>query len=311
VAEGQTKIRFGILSWPQAPWPALRELVDEVTRLGFDSFWMPDHPRRGNGCWPMLAALALTTRGIRLGTLVACIYYTNPFVLARMAADIDVLSGGRFVLGLGIGDIPAEFEQMGVPWRPTLVRQQQLEDYLNIVPGVLDGATVTFHGTQVQVVNAALEAGAVQRPWVPILVAGGGERVTLRQVAQYADMANFGPHAYTSAVRTEDQVRLKLEALHRHCQALGRPYEAILRSHITLPLILADTQKALERKVEVLAYTGVNREAMVAATPEAAVCYYRGLVRAGMQYFITSVHGSDLETARLLAEQVVPAVRPL
>src|SRR5258708_38322662 len=108
---GAQRVRFGILATRQS-WPVMQDLVQMAEGLGFDSFWRTDHPMVGHDCWTTLAALAAMTRTIRLGTQVSCVAYRSPVLLARMAADIDAISHGRLVLGLGSGDMPREFQQM-------------------------------------------------------------------------------------------------------------------------------------------------------------------------------------------------------
>src|SRR5688500_12499551 len=107
VAEATTRIRFGLIHpWigTSLTWPALLRQVQQTEALGFDSYWFSDHPLLNADCWTQIAALAATTRTIRLGTMVSCVYYRHPAVLARIVADVDRMSEGRIVLGLGIGD---------------------------------------------------------------------------------------------------------------------------------------------------------------------------------------------------------------
>lgn len=157
------------------------------------SRWLPDHNAvLGNATWTTLTDLALATETIRLGPLVACAAYWNPYVLARAAADIDHVSGGRLVLGLGSGDMPHEFAHLGLPWPAAAERQARLEETLRVVRPLLRGETVTFAGKYVQVDGAMLNPPPIQQPYVPILVAGGGERTTLRYVAEHADACNLG-----------------------------------------------------------------------------------------------------------------------
>src|SRR5262249_16704369 len=137
-----------------------------------------------------------------------------------------------------------------IPFEPTRQRQRQLEEAVQIVRGVLANPTFTFSGEFYRVDEARVVPGPVQQPHVPLVIAGGGERVTLRQVAQYADVANFGAHHWTGGARTLEDVRRKLEALHLHCGALGRDPGSVLSSHMTLPLVLAESKTALIRKME-------------------------------------------------------------
>jgi alkanesulfonate monooxygenase SsuD/methylene tetrahydromethanopterin reductase-like flavin-dependent oxidoreductase (luciferase family) len=309
VAEGQHSVRFGIVNGPREDWETRRAFVAEVERLGFDAYWMADHPTRSNDCWTMLSALALTTRRIRLGPLVDCVSYRSPVLLARLAADVDDLSQGRLVLGLGIGDLDWEFAQLGIACPSIAERQELLDEVLQVVPSLLQAGSVAFHGKHLRL-EAELRSGSVQQPRVPLLVGGGGERVTLRQVAQYADAANFGPHRYTGGVRTIEAVRRRLEALRRHCDAYGRPYESILKTHSTYPIVLAETRAALEAKIERFppAFRQAAQASMLAATPPDAARHYRELAEAGLQYFCVFVEGADFETLELLAERVVPEV---
>src|SRR5215472_2837000 len=119
---GTQRLRFGIIAATQS-WPQMRDLAQMAEGLGFDSFWRVDHPMLGHDAWTTLAALAAATRTIRLGSHVSCVAYRNPVLLARMAADVDAISTGRLVLGLGSGDAPREFAQLGQAYLPTQERQ--------------------------------------------------------------------------------------------------------------------------------------------------------------------------------------------
>src|SRR5687768_889918 len=136
VTEGHTKIRFGIAGGAPAARSKYLEFVQFVEELGFDSYWSPDHPTWRADCWTELAGLAVTTTKIRLGSLVSCIYYRHPALLARMAADVDSMSNGRLVLGIGIGDAADEFAVLGLPFPAVRERQQALEETIHIVQGL-------------------------------------------------------------------------------------------------------------------------------------------------------------------------------
>src|SRR5579859_3957982 len=116
VASHAEGIKFGIAMAPSGDWAKAKEIVQAAEELGFDSLWLPDHPLLGWDSWTMLAGLAEATKRIRLGTMVSCVYYRNPVHLARAVADVDRISGGRVVLGIGSGDMPWEFEQLGMPY---------------------------------------------------------------------------------------------------------------------------------------------------------------------------------------------------
>jgi alkanesulfonate monooxygenase SsuD/methylene tetrahydromethanopterin reductase-like flavin-dependent oxidoreductase (luciferase family) len=212
---------------------------------------------------------------------------------------------------------------------PFQARAAALAETVALVRGLWGGAPVTLQGAHVRATDARLATRPVQTPHVPLLIAGGGERVTLRQVAAHADMCNFGPSdAYGSAWGLPE-IRRKLAALRRHCAAVGRPYGAILRSHLG-SAAAAETEAALDAKlaarpgqaalVEAPREPGLPRRLAghyrvpsvehaayvnVAGTPAQLVAYYQGLVDAGMRYFILG-SGTDAETLRLLADAVIP-----
>ena len=316
VAEGERRIRFGI-AWgaqdPSSTWTETRDFVQMVEGLGFDSYWAIDHPSApvsGADCWTTLAVLATSTRTIRLGPLVSCVYYRHPVVLARMAADVDRLSDGRLVLGLGIGDNEPEFDRLGIPLPPASERQQVLDETIQIVRGVWGAEPFTFEGRHFRVSEGYVRPGPAQQPYVPLLIAGGGERGTLPRVARHADASNFGAHRNIGGAFTMDDVVRKLDVLRSRCEEHGRPYDSVLRTHTTMPLFLAETDAALEAKLASVPQMARERFApsTVAGTPRDAVSYFRTLVEAGLRYFITFIYPKDAETVRLLAEQVVPEV---
>jgi alkanesulfonate monooxygenase SsuD/methylene tetrahydromethanopterin reductase-like flavin-dependent oxidoreductase (luciferase family) len=232
VAEGARRVRFGLYGVLKPDWTRTLEWAQLAEEVGFDSFWLADHPvAHGRDCWTYLAALATGTRRIRLGSLVSCVFYRAPALLARIVADVDMISNGRVVLGLGIGDIEGEFAQLGLAYPSVRERQAALGDALQVLPRLLGGEEVTLRGVHTGVANAVIRPGPSQEPRVPILVAGGGEKVTLRQVAQYADASNFGAGDTIGSAWTLDDVRRKYVALRGHCEAVGRPYDSVLRTY--------------------------------------------------------------------------------
>jgi alkanesulfonate monooxygenase SsuD/methylene tetrahydromethanopterin reductase-like flavin-dependent oxidoreductase (luciferase family) len=310
VLEGERRIRFGIGGGPRDDWGALREFVQQVEAAGFDSYSLPDHPMVSVDSWTTLAGLAAVTRTIRLMPLVSCVHYRNPVLLARIAADVDRMSGGRVVLGLGSGDMPREYAQLGIPFPPTKARQAALEEALQIVHPLLRGQTVTFRGEYFQADEAVLRPPPIQQPHIPIAIAGGGERTTLRFVARYADASNLGAATWAGGAYTGADVRTKLEVLRQHCVEQDRPYHSVLRTTLFLPAILADTAAGRQAKLErvptpLLAFAG---RASLIASPEEAVERLRGLVAVGVRYFVLNVVGHDSETIDLLVRRVIPAV---
>jgi len=232
---------------------------------------------------------------------------------ARLAADVDHLSGGRLILGLGIGWNAAEFAQLGLPFPSVPERQAAMEEVITIIRGVWGSQPFTYHGTFFQTHEERVAPSPVQRPGPPLLIAGAGERVTLRQVAQHADACNFGAGSATGGVRSPEDVRRKLAVLQDHCKAEGRPYDDILRTHFTTWLMLAEDEASAQAKLNRYYPEGVptdKRETRIAGTPDAVLPYFQALADAGIQYFVVqSLDAGDEETFRLLAQEIAPRVR--
>ncbi|QBD79505.1 LLM class flavin-dependent oxidoreductase [Ktedonosporobacter rubrisoli] len=312
VAEGQHKIRFGAQMADQGTdWQEQRDWVQMVENLGFDSFWVSDHPFLSQDAWITLTIAAQATRKIRLGTLVSCIFYRSPALLARLAADVDRLSNGRVILGVGIGDLPQEFERLGIQLQSVKERQQALEKAIQTIVELWQSEDFAWQGTPLQTQQMRLAGVPVQQPRIPLLIAGGGERVTLRQVAQYADVSNFGAHAVMGGAYDLSDVARKYAALRRHSEAQGRPYNTVLRSHLTFPLVLAETPEALRIKLDRLpqGWLKMFRSSLIAGVPQEVLSFYQALASAGVQYFICSLFRGDGETLQLLAEQIMPALK--
>jgi alkanesulfonate monooxygenase SsuD/methylene tetrahydromethanopterin reductase-like flavin-dependent oxidoreductase (luciferase family) len=216
------------------------------------------------------------------------------------------------VLGLGIGRHEEEFAVMGMSFPPTPERQRALEETFAILRGLWSGESFTYRGESFSASTPG-PWGAflppVQEPYVPFLLAGGGEKTTLRQVARFADASNMGAHPAIGQAVSDDDVARKFDTLRQRCEEYGRPYESVLRTHFTMPLILAPTQAALETKLAGMPQDTLTwaADALFAGTPQEAVAFYRALAGLGFQYFITNPLGGDEETVELLGTEVVPA----
>jgi alkanesulfonate monooxygenase SsuD/methylene tetrahydromethanopterin reductase-like flavin-dependent oxidoreductase (luciferase family) len=308
VAEGARRVRFGVIATGLGDWGAARACAQAVEGLGFDSLWTGDHPAFGTAGWPTLGALAQATRTLRLGTLVSCVAYWNPVVLATLAADVDRLSGGRFVLGLGSGDMAPEFAQLGLAWPPGPARQAVLEDALRIVRPLLRGEAVSYQGEHSRARGVSPRPVA-QRPYLPLLVAGGGERTTLRFAARYADASNLGAASWAGGAFTPADARRKLAALRRHCAEAGRPAGAVLPTAV-VALFLGASPEAARAKLDGFppALRAFAERLPVVGTPEEVALALRALVGAGFRYLICLLPATDTEALELLARRVVPAV---
>ena len=211
----------------------LAAMARAAEETGFDSLWVGDHllyhePERGPwDCWTTLAWLAGITERVELGPLVAATAFHPPGVIARMAAAVDELSGGRFVLGIGAGWNEVEAAAYGIDLHATLTeRFDAFDEGCQAIIGLLSNEQTTFHGRYVQLTDAYCNPKPIQRPHPPICIGGQGERRTLRSVARFAQHWNY-PGG------TVEQFASKLDVLHAHCADAGRdPSEITVSTHL-------------------------------------------------------------------------------
>lgn len=318
VQEFQNRVGWGLQAFalPNDPNPApsilaAGRLADE---LGLDAFFIGDHPAYAPDAWLHLGVLAVQTRRIRLGSVVLCAGYRLPVLNARLAADLDNLSEGRLILGLGHGWNAAEFAQLGLPFPPVPERQAALVETIEIIRGVWGSEPFTYRGEYYSTIEEQVLPPPRQRPAPPLILAGAGEKTALRLVALYADACNFGAGHSTGLARTNDEIRHKNEVLDQYCRDIGRDPHLVLRTHFTSWLMLAPTEEAAHAKRDRYYPKGLNEEqrfSRVIGTPEQVARYYQGLVDAGMQYFVVQIlDATDTETIDLLARDLIPRVLP-
>lgn len=207
------------------------EAAIEAERLGFPAFYLGDHFFVGPQVdsydpYLLFALIADRTRSIRFGPLVTPVEFRPPWELGRWAAQLDVLSGGRFVMGLGVGWGADEHRAYGVPYRSLGERFDRLDEYIQVMRLMWSDGPATFTGRFHELDGAnSLPKPAAGRP--PILIGGGGEKRTLRLVAKYADEWNaptLSPAGYKS----------KVEVLNAHCVAVARDPRSIRRSMLMI-----------------------------------------------------------------------------
>jgi F420-dependent oxidoreductase-like protein len=215
---------------PVEKYETMSRCAREAEASGFDAVFLYDHfhtvpvPRREAvfECWTSMAALARDTQTIRLGQMVTCNNYRPPALLAKMASSVDVMSHGRLILGIGAGWYENEFTAYGYEFPDTPERLRMLREALQVIHAMWGEGDATFDGLYYRLRGAINEPKPVQRPHPPIWIGGGGEKVTLKLVAQYGDACNFNADVET--------VRHKLDVLRGHCDALGRDYDSILKT---------------------------------------------------------------------------------
>ncbi len=214
-------------------WERWRHILRLAERLGFPSLFRSDHymisePRDSLEAYLSFVMAAEETSSLRFGPLVSPVTFRAPLDVARMAAQIQQLSGGRFVMGLGAGWNDAEHKAFGVPFPPVAERMDRLEEALQLTRAVWQPGPTTFDGRYYQLRGADVLPKPDPAP--PILVGGAGERRTLRLVAQYADewnCVNQNPESYAA----------KTAVLERHCEAVGRDPATIRRSMMMFALV--------------------------------------------------------------------------
>ena len=226
---------------PVAAFETILDVARTAEECGFHALWAPDHfvPFGGGAdhvfeVWTTLAAVARETRRIRLGQLVTANGYRNPALQAKMASTLDVISGGRFTFGVGAGWFEQEYAAFGYEFPPAPERLRQLREALQVVHATWSDSSATFEGRHYRVQSLTTRPIGVQTPHVPIMVAGGGEKVTLRLVAEFAD--------YCNVQEPPDEVARKFGVLARHCADVGRDVTTITKT-ATGYCILADSDE--------------------------------------------------------------------
>ena len=185
--------RFGVQAGAtsRAEWLALARCAEA---LGYDVLLVPDHFPRGLGAVPALAAAATATERLRIGTFVVGNDFRHPALLAKDAATLDLLSDGRFELGIGAGWFKEEYEATGIPFDPAPVRIARLAESVRLLKRLLGGETVTERGAHYAVTDLTIAPRPVQTPRPPIMIAGGGPKI-LDLAAREADIVGIAPRS--------------------------------------------------------------------------------------------------------------------
>jgi alkanesulfonate monooxygenase SsuD/methylene tetrahydromethanopterin reductase-like flavin-dependent oxidoreductase (luciferase family) len=320
-------IKLGANLWNQyTDWPRFLEGMIACEELGYDSLWTWDHVYPIIGSWEgpaletytAMAAVAAHTKRATIGHLVTANTFRNPALVAKMITTIDHISGGRAILGMGAAWM--EPEHIGFGWefgdRPG-TRLRWLEQSLRVIKGMLAGERPSSEADDRYDVSEALNLPAPVQPHIPILIGGSGPKVTLRLVAEYADMNNLGNPI--DAVLRSDPLLVE------HCRDLGRDEQEIERTVELQIVVVRDTRaEALAVAAELLARgeaaidqvregSGhVPAARVVAGNPDDVVAELIPFVEAGYRHLICGMPAPfDDETMRRLATEVRPALEAL
>lgn len=315
VAIDNGTLRFGVHSGQQyRTFAECLDLWQRAEDLGYDWVSCFDHFRPPLGgpdgpCFEgttLLAALAARTSRIRCAVLVSAVTWRHPAVAAAIAATIDHVSGGRLEFGIGAAGPDLAYEQYGIDFPTAGTRLDMLDEACRVMRSLWTRERTTFRGRHFRLDDAYLEPKPVQEH-LPLVIGGGGERRTLRIVAEHADVWN------TLAGDLEGY-RRKTDALAAHCADVGRDPAAIRRS-VTFRAVLAATpERAARRRAERLALLPDDSpdlaEYLVFGTPEECVAALLPYARQGVRDFLLGSRPPlDHETIELFAEEVIPALR--
>lgn len=274
---------------------------------GFESLWVMDHfyqlPALGGAENPMLeaytvlGALAARTSTARLGTLVTGVTYRNPAMLAKIITTLDIISGGRAILGIGAAWHDEEHEGFGFEFPPVKERMDRLEEAVQICRAMFREEAPSFDGRHFKIDKVRNIPRPIQAGGPPIMIGGGGEQRTLKLVAQYADMCNVSGDL--------DTVRHKFDVLHQHCEMVGRDPSEVTKTRMT-SLFLADTAEQSRETREMI--TGMAGAEFVAGctigTDEEVLDQIAESIEAGVDYVIFNLPLSDASAIRRAGDLV-------
>jgi F420-dependent oxidoreductase-like protein len=306
---------------PERHWRTMLDVARLAEAGPFESIWVYDHfhtvpvptEEATHEAWTLMAALAAATTGVRLGQMCTCLGYRNPAYLAKVAATVDVISGGRVEMGIGAGWYEHEWRAYGYGFPSAGERLGQLAEGVEIMRQAWTDGVATLAGTHYQVDGAIVRPLPLQAGGIPLWIAGGGEQKTLRLAARYA--------AYTNFDGTPEIFRHKSEVLARHCADLGRDVDSIVRSANYNVVIGADEAEVEARLQwiedhyrplvpadQLARYAAMFRSGPLVGTPERIVERLRELEALGMTYPITVFAEAAYDTSgiELFAKEVVP-----
>jgi F420-dependent oxidoreductase-like protein len=288
---------------------ALFERVVEMAvageESGFSSLWVMDHlyqlPALGGEDSPMLeaytllGALAARTRSVQLGTLVTGVTYRNPAILAKQVTTLDIVSGGRAILGIGAAWHDIEHVAFGVDYPSDKERLDRLEEAVQIARAMFTEDSPSFQGTYYRVESVKNLPRPIRPEGIPIMIGGGGEKRTLKLVAQYADQCNVAGDL--------DTVRHKIEVLRGHCADVGRDAAEVRTTRLgSLFLTDGEQQTADTRKMIVDLAGEEFAAACTVGTDDEVVEQVAAMIDAGVQEPIFNLPFSDAATIRRAGE---------
>lgn len=238
---------------PAQQWQAMSDVATHLDGGAWESLWVYDHfhttpvasHEATHEAWTLMSAFAASTSRIRLGQMCTCMGYRNPAYLAKVAATVDIISGGRTEMGIGGGWYEHEWRAYGYGFPEIPQRLGMLREGVDIMSQAWRTGSATLSGKYFQVDGAIVEPRPLQAGGIPLWIAGGGEKVTLKIAARVAQYTNF--------TGTLEEFDHKSTVLRQHCDAIGRPFEQITRSSNFNTIVGETAGEAAERLDTVIA----------------------------------------------------------
>ena len=245
---------------PEQQWDTIIEASARIEKLNYASVWVYDHfhtvpsPTQDPTfeCWSLMAALSQVTENVRIGQMCTCNSYRNPAYLTKVASTIDSMSGGRLEFAIGAGWYDQEYKAYGYDYPSAGVRLKMLEEALQIYIAMTTQDKASFEGDYYKIKDAINQPKPLQKPYPPLWVCGGGEKVTLKLLAKYGDYGNWD-------VDVEGFVH-KSKILKTHCEEQNRNYSDIKKTLHT-NVIIGNNEKDLDAKInKIVDVTGIPKE---------------------------------------------------
>ncbi|HEY3873474.1 MAG TPA: LLM class F420-dependent oxidoreductase [Actinocrinis sp.] len=307
---------------PADQWSAMLGVARAAESGPFESIWVFDHfhtvpvptDEATHEAWTLMAALGAATQRVRLGQMCTCMAYRNPVYLAKVAATVDAVSGGRVEMGIGAGWYEHEWRAYGYGFPSAGERLGMLDEGVQIMRQAWSTGTATLEGKHYQVDGAICRPLPLQEGGIPLWIAGGGERKTLRIAAKYA--------AYTNFDGTPEVFQRKSELLAEHCRDVGTDFGAIVRS-ANYNIVIAETEAGVQERLaqlrdrlapllpaDRLESTMRNyAESHLTGTPDQIAERLSALQKTGLTYTILYFPGvaTDYSMVDLFVREVAPA----
>jgi F420-dependent oxidoreductase-like protein len=308
-------------------WPTMKALAQRADAGPWESIWVFDHfhtvpaptEEATHEAWTLMSALGAVTERVRLGQMCTCMSYRNPVYLAKVAATCDHVSGGRIEMGIGAGWYEHEWRAYGYGFPVARERLRMLDEGVQIMRQAWTEGKASLDGKHYQVDGAIVRPLPLQEGGIPLWIAGGGEKVTLKIAAKYAQYTNF--------IGTAEIFSRKSEILKGHCDTVGTDYDAITRT-ANFSVFIGETEAEVQKRIDAararlepyvgaekaessIAQWTLNGDSPTVGTPAQIVEKLGKFRELGLSYGIFNFHESayDQSGIELFEREVIPALR--